>query len=259
MKEILETLTKAAGLFSVTALILSVFHEVGFFYIVGSDFRHLFSTSDYFASVIAWIPESIFYLSVLAFIIFVLTLRSWNFLYRYPKEKLPETVFDKVLYGLLYFTLFSAIVGVFFGPPWLYLRIYPVLAGGVFLVWVNVVSTLLDKIAFKDAVPNWARLLLLLGPVLLVNSFLSGANEAYGAIFRIPDVYRIEQNSPDLQNHVIFLRSFDKGVLVRDPVRSTFDLIKWDRISRISKVSNLRSQPVFCNITGLLCFSQPEP
>jgi len=47
MKEHLETFTKAAGVFSVGALILSVFHEVGFFYIVGNDFRHLFSIAEF--------------------------------------------------------------------------------------------------------------------------------------------------------------------------------------------------------------------
>jgi hypothetical protein len=134
-----------------------------------------------------------------------------------------------------------------------------VLAGGVFLVWVKVVSSLLPKIAFMETVPNSIRLLLLAGPILIVNSYLSGVNEAYSAIFRLPDVYTIEQNTPEVQHHVMLLRSFDKGVLVRDPVKDSFELIRWDRVNKISTRTNLRTQPVFCNITGLLCQLPPHP
>ena len=58
-----------------------------------------------------------------------------------------------------------------------------------------------------ETVPTSILLLLFVGPALITNSYLSGVNEAYGSIFRLPDVYTIEQNTPEVQHHVILLRS----------------------------------------------------
>jgi hypothetical protein len=116
VKDTLETMTKLVGLFSVGALGLSVFHELGFFTVTGNDFRHLFSISDYFASVVAWMPESVFFLFVAAFLIFILQLTRWNFLYNYPKHKLPYTLSDRLTDWTLYLTFFHGTSGSLVRP-----------------------------------------------------------------------------------------------------------------------------------------------
>src|SRR6266851_9849592 len=127
MKDILESLTKVTGLFSVSVLVLSVFHELGFYYVIGNDFRHLLTTSDYIASVIAWIPETVYFLFIGAVFTTIIDRGRWNFAYKYPGEQIPKTIHDRVSDGVYFFTLFTAVMGTIFGPSSLFLETYPVL------------------------------------------------------------------------------------------------------------------------------------
>src|SRR5262245_58621229 len=56
MRWLLENAAKAIGLLSFSLLALSVVHDWGYFYVVGSRFRTVQTTYDYIANAIDWLP-----------------------------------------------------------------------------------------------------------------------------------------------------------------------------------------------------------
>lgn len=263
MKETIETFAKLTGLFSASALILSIFHEVGFFHVIGGEYRQLLTLSDYLVSAISWLPESAYFLFVGGILCLIVWKNSFNFMHRYPDVPLPR---DRTVSGwinnIFYFgTLFIAAFGTIVGPPSLFLETQPMLVWVVFYLWLVTCAYMVKKISFVEELPNSARFLLLFIPVLVSNSYLSGVYEAYRAFFRPPNVYTIERSAqPEVQpKHVVLLRSLDKGALVLDKIDSTVYLIRWDRISSISHKSSPRNNSILCNITGYLCDLPPEP
>jgi hypothetical protein len=56
MKAFLDNFAAILGAVTVSLLLLSVTHEYGYFWIVGSRFQTFLTTSDYFSNAILWLP-----------------------------------------------------------------------------------------------------------------------------------------------------------------------------------------------------------
>jgi hypothetical protein len=59
MKEILDLVPKAIALLSFAVLALTVVHEWGYFWVLGSHFQAVASAYDYFSNSILWLPQNL--------------------------------------------------------------------------------------------------------------------------------------------------------------------------------------------------------
>jgi hypothetical protein len=59
MKTFLDNFAAVLGSATIALLLLSVSHEYGYFWIVGSKFQTFLSTTDYFSNAILWVPVMI--------------------------------------------------------------------------------------------------------------------------------------------------------------------------------------------------------
>jgi hypothetical protein len=67
VSSVLENGTKATALLSFAVLMLTVFHDWGYYWVVGPKFQSLQTTYDYIASSITWLPLSLAMLAIYAF------------------------------------------------------------------------------------------------------------------------------------------------------------------------------------------------
>ena len=56
----------------------------------------------------------------------------------------------------------------------------------------------------------------------------------------------------------IFLRNFDKGVLVRSAVNDNLEFYKWDSIVFVTRHAPENSKKLICNLFGVWCPMKPE-
>lgn len=68
MKSLLENGPKALALMSFSAVVVTMFHDWGYYWIIGSKFQSVRTPYDYIANSIAWLPLS---LSIFAVYVFV--------------------------------------------------------------------------------------------------------------------------------------------------------------------------------------------
>lgn len=251
MNDFLDSVPKAVGLFSVSVLVLSVFHEAGFYYAVGGGFGRLVSTADYLSGAVAWIPETIYVCFVAIVVALVVNQSKYNFAFKYPGEAIPEAISEKIMFWMYASTLILAVVATFIGPPSAFVDTQFALVWVVFYVWIATAAYLIRKISFIESLPRTARVMLAVVPILITNSWIAGVAEAYRVFFRLQPVFTIM--SGDDERHVNLLRSFDKGVLVRDPVRASVELIRWDKIAKLSTPSTPRNRSLICVFTGYTC------
>jgi hypothetical protein len=76
-----------------------------------------------------------------------------------------------------------------------------------------------------------------------------GITTAYSDLAKSDDVYAIDQkDSQGAARHLVLLRIFDKGLLVRDLPAQRVEFLRWDSISSMS-----RSLPTPSRTKGYLC------
>lgn len=100
------------------------------------------------------------------------------------------------------------------------------------------------------------RQALRLGPPLLIGMFLYGSVDANFDLTRTDEPYAFQFKNEQGKHLRIFLRTFDKGVLARNPVDNTLEFYKWDDITGISRRNPGISKSFFCWLTGWSCKSE---
>ncbi len=56
MKALLDNFAAVLGSATIGLLLLSITHEYGYFWVVGSKFQTFLTTTDYFSNAILWVP-----------------------------------------------------------------------------------------------------------------------------------------------------------------------------------------------------------
>ena len=90
MNETIENLARLTGIFSASVLILSIFHEIGFFSVIGPEYRQLYTLYDYLVSAISWLPESVYLLFVASVFALITNKSTWNYIHQFPHDPLPD-------------------------------------------------------------------------------------------------------------------------------------------------------------------------
>jgi hypothetical protein len=261
MKEFVESIPKIIGLFSVSALALSISHEFGYYQVVGAEFRQLLSTSDYIANIAIWAPETVAYLFVVSILNLLINKDDWNALVTYPDIKPKKTIPERIQNFFWWSLVFSAVIATIFGAPAIFLQTFVFVIILMASAWIWTVSYLIRNIVFFQSLPRAILAVLLFGPALVISSYLSGVHEAYEIFFSgVRGTHLISLVGEDSQQPVFFLRSLDKGILLRDPASSRTKFVRWDQITKISAASGgPRTQSLFCQVTGLLCGQGTSP
>lgn len=224
-------------------------HEYGYFSIIGTQYQALLTTADYFANGVLWLP-----LAVYGIFFWI----DWTHLREEPPpprdwKKKSTWLFTILLvsasgYGLAIFTwpieFTSAIyVMIIAGTTWSY-------------VWRGQAARFANLEPPFDSV---ARVLVRVGPPLLLLMFIMGSMSAGTDLTRVDQPYAFYLKDDQLPQLRIFLRNFDKGVLVRNARNNTIEFFKWDTITSITRHAPQKSRTLFCAVSDLLGYPCEEP
>lgn len=213
---LLETFAKVIAPASFAFLALTVVYEWGFFLAVGRQFQPLESATDYLTNAILWLPYSVIVL--LGFIDF-----------KAGPEK-PEKVnksFHLINVGILVLGI-VALAFVLYSVP---VRYAASIALSFAALWFAVVYS---WFAGREISPIWYNAIRSLPP-LVVGAVALGYAEGQNILFNIGDVYTLRIKSPAVEQHIAVLRSFDKGLLIRDYLQKKVVFYRWEEIVSLHK------------------------
>jgi hypothetical protein len=103
------------------------------------------------------------------------------------------------------------------------------------------------------------RRILVVAPVLLLVLFGWGFQHGQSDLNNFSDPYTLQMKHGDDLRRII-LRTFDKGILVRDAVEKRIEFVRWDDVIKVSRYSDLRPEvPLSCLWIRVKCPEGPEP
>jgi hypothetical protein len=260
VKWLLENGPKVTALVSFAVLMLTVFHDWGYFWIIGSKFQSLQTTYDYIANSITWLPLS---LAILA--IYVISLGAlFEFISRRtPNQRSAVQVakarFRRPLFFLsgVAFAIFAVLCAI--GANIIRFPLGPVCGTlGIFSLYTSVFS-----FTFYDLRRFGEYALITLGattvPAVLLMSFLIGNFEAIFAISNGTNVYFLSDKDSN-QRAVIALRTLDQGILTYNPTEHKIAFVRWDTLTKVEHGFFLPSPgwEGLCEASRL-CSTAPEP
>jgi hypothetical protein len=245
MKSLLENFAAILGAATLVLLLMSVSHEYGYFWAVGRFFQTFLTTSDYFSNAVLWLPVTVV---ILYFML------DWNVLLG---RRQPTTLGLKNRKAFWNTVLMAASIAFFFAvavsAP--YTGVYAFLIPGIVL-WTMYGSRLLS---FADAnLEIQARRILFATPVVMAALFGLGFAHGQYDLASFNEPYTLEMKKGE-NLHRIALRAFDKGILVRDPVERRIEFVKWDDVTKISRLSSPSLQPLSCSLIRINCPDVPIP
>src|SRR5713101_5727795 len=215
-------------------LVMSVSHEYGYFWSIGRPFQTFLTTTDYLANGVLWLPLALvfMYLSI-----------QWKDLKTNLPEKTNLTACRKrVTTGL--FLLFA----LFF----LAAATWPVnLEVGIILTFIGVVVWEWISRRLGISVTSDDPFQLIARPVILA-TFVYGSVDAKNDLSRTDDPYAFQFKNEETPKQRVFLRNFDKGVLVRDTAEGKIEFYKWDDIAKISRAAPSLTESFLCRRFGTM-------
>jgi hypothetical protein len=245
VKWIFDSFTKLLGLLSFCLIAATTVHDWGYFYIVGSKFRSIQTTYDYFAYAIEWMPP-----------LFLLVLVAWG-ISDFSTRKLAARAAEglsgqaerrfrqrRFVYVLLLFFLASVSLMIFVLLP------YPRNLPGLVLT-ILAILTLVFVYAVKSVVQYS---LIFAASVALI--YFVGLAEGIGDVTReirtASNVHTMQLKGM-IERHVMLLRTFEKGILIRNPSNDRVEFIRWDQVEMLSHRASPDLQPGGCRWLGLFC------
>lgn len=256
MKWILENATKVIGLLSFSLVVFTTVHDWGYFSVIGPHFRALLSAYDYITNALEWMPSFLFLLVAMTGLSFVAV---W--LIDRPREagfgdfkhrRWRRTMF---LYagGLLVLSLAIAGRSLFLAFP--ANRAIQILAAIGILT-----AAFTFYVAWSDVKLQKRRALLfpVVATTLIALAYISGTLEAFEAIKRPANVYKVNLKF-DRTKLAVLLRTFDKGVLIWNMDSRTAELLRWDQVDGLSHVVTFDGPPAACRMLSRFCAPPVEP
>ncbi len=238
LEKFLERTTALVAASSILIIALSASHELGYFAKLGSSFFQSFvSASDYFTNSILWLPVGI------------ITLLAWG-----RQDWIWKATPRPNRKDRLSWILPTLIVGV----P-LLLLIFDPYGGNQFLIlimlvyfWVLFFDVLFNPLPAGLLLED-VRKLVKIGVPVCAGLFCLGYQNASSDLKSYTGTYIFTFDNGD-KTLSIPLRSFDKGVLIRDPIQDRIELIRWDKIKSIQKGgASYEHNTVGCHLFGLWC------
>jgi hypothetical protein len=248
VKAFLENFAAILGAATITLLLMSISHEYGYFWSVGNKFQALLTTTDYLSNGVLWLPLALLFVY------------NWGDWWRFKKRDEPKRNWKKWTSWIgPAFTVLSIInvVALFSWPVQYWVAMNLLLA--VVVVWSYIWEQYLPSGTLEEPLNHMLRQAVCFGPPLFAGMFLYGSVDAQTDLAKVDDPY-IFQLKNDTNAHLrIFLRNFDKGVLVRDVPDDKIEFMKWEDVVSISKRPSKQTRYPVCVVFGLLCSPVPPP
>jgi len=227
MNALLENFPRWLALVTVAALGVAVVHEYGYFWIVGSHFQTVATTYDYLVNALLWLPSTtIMMLVVYGFKDFMTEPAS----YEWPK--IPT--FMIILAGGTFLVIGT--ITFVTGGKFAYETAYVLSAVAVYLG--------LAVYAFKYPHVPWETFRpVLFIPVILMFSFAYGSMSGERDLRKTDDVYFLARKGDNSSRAVVMLRSFEKGLLVRNHDLERTELVRWDDVASFWRFSTTKKEP----------------
>jgi hypothetical protein len=207
---LLDNGPKAIAVLTFVILLMTILHDWGYFWFVGSRFLSIQTPYDHLANSIEWLPLN------LAFIIITLTFaglvfpgRGSEFRTQFQDARRRSTRRSLIRTGMLVMAVGAiTLITPFFVVSANIAYVFFVLA---FAIVTEGVSAIL--IALLIGKPQWLLMSILIVPQLVFLSFVSGHLEARIDLASTHNVYQITtKGGPPLT--ATLLRNFDKGPLI---------------------------------------------
>lgn len=248
MSPVLENGTKATALLSFAVLMLTVFHDWGYYWIVGPKFQSLQTTYDYIANSITWLPLSLTILLIYAFcagqlMSFAARRSSGANHLRKGVRKAGRRLTAIMKASTAIAALLSGALAFFTEPPIstafgtaFALSLY-VLAFAYFAMQPWKYGEFALPVELAAALPG-----------VLMLSFAIGNVEAIVALTDGTSVYALQDKDGNKRS-VIALRSLDKGVLTYDRGAHRIAFVRWDSLTGVERPFYVGKQR-FCILNG---------
>lgn len=237
MKEFLESFGSILAVTTLSMLVLAICHELGYFWIIGYEFQALLTTTDYLINAIFWLPFALF---------FAYTWIDWWRLNDVPppqKVRWRDRPWREWIWPAICSAGLASIAFIMQWPP----------SSSFILTATGLVAYLWSK-TWRAYAPEvlpepfnaTCRALVRLGPPAMFAVFAYGWMNGDSDLiqFEDPYIYRFKGYT-DAQLRIP-LRSFDKGLLVRNPVTSRIEFRRWEQIDEISKPQRERTRSLAC-------------
>jgi hypothetical protein len=255
MKNLIDNLGKFVAALSFALLTVTVLHDWGYFWLLGSRFQSIQTPYDHLANAIEWLPLhlAIFLLSLpFSFALYALT--GEPEVHAFPSGIMEKTRWKgaKKSVALGGVGVLLGVLGVLLGAP----------QGGVELPFTVAVLlfvcyfTLLPLVAVRFP-PTAVNKFVWSIPPVLVMAFLAGGLDAVAGIESSSNIYKIvPKDSPPFNANL--LRSLDKGLLMWDGSAQRVILMRWERVSEISHfVAPHDKLPYACRFFQFMCPTTP--
>jgi hypothetical protein len=240
MKAFLDHFAAILGAATIALLLMSVTHEYGYFWIIGRHFQTFLTTSDYFSNAVLWLPFSLFLLYGYL---------DWDVMFGRRRYTPLGLNWGTVLWVLIWI---GFPIAAFFYLP---LNSASVLtyALPIVLFWLMYGTQLLPFADTDSDLLRHVRRLLVVAPVVMLMLFGWGVSHGLIDLRSFSEPYTLEMKEGGRLQRIL-LRTFDKGILVRNPVDSRIEFVKWDGIERINRFSAPPSDaPPSCSWFGINC------
>jgi hypothetical protein len=237
MPSFVDNFPKWIAIGSVLALAIAVSHEYGYFAIVGSYFQTVVTTYDYLANAVLWMPYSAALFGIVSIIE-----------EQFQKPKIG--VRPKLSKMAWFLCAVVAVPGAFL---WFYGGALPVYSAIVILA-IGIIYLANLAYATKYFHISWSLYkFIILIPIVLMFSFSYGVSTGWLDLKKTDDIYFVKLKN-DEPRPLIMLRGFEKGLLVREPMSDKIELLKWDNVQTLSKISSpLRGPSPSCRWFGWWC------
>ena len=227
----LNSFAAIIGIATVALLLMSLGHEYGYFWIVGSKFQTFLTATDYLSNAVLWLPSVA--LALYAYIDWdvVLGQRRYSFGWREPVALLLVAI-------ALWFVMGSSLVPtpLLFSSP-------------IILLWLLYGDRLLPSPLETVA---HLRQVIYAAPVLIIVLFSWGVLQGEGDLQEKSQPFTVKLKGGKVVARDI-LRTFDKGILMRDAKNNRIVFVRWDEVIQISHFARAPSEAPLCSWLNLNC------
>jgi hypothetical protein len=222
MNQLFERFPTILALTSFAVLITTVVHEWGYFLVVGTHFQTLVSATDYLSNSILWLPQTL-----------ALSGGAWASAYAMAKIAPPDEYRTTATFSK-YFV---------FGAALFFSVVEPLIGIPIFLVAVVIELTHAYLRRWPKAFSNTMRQVVLTIALILAGTFVSGALQGKDDLRGTDDLFRMERKEAPVSKDAQLLRSFDRGILVRNVIEGRVEFIRWDELRAMSVARQAPKEP----------------
>jgi hypothetical protein len=241
MKSFLENFGAVLGIVTISLLLLSVTHEYGYFWIIGSRLQSLLTTGDYFANAILWLP----WFAFLAYWYTYQVVAGGTVRYKYfteVKESHARAVW-------IFIVVVLPIAGAFV----LREAVFWLVASSLSILWLTYGASRLPFVAETDETKLTLHRIMMMIPPIAVLSFAYGLVQGVSDLRSKAEPYTVQMKSGETMNGGL-LRTFDKGILFRNIADGRVEFLRWDEMIKLNRdAPEVMQSTLLCHWFGLVC------